>query len=966
MTSVRFALAVVLCSACLNAQPLTNPYDFSIPDSVDLDTALVVGPIDSAGSHGRVISLNGHLAFEDSTRFRPVGTTLQLGAIFPDSLQAIRLAKRLRALGITCVRLAYFDYTYSRNISILANGNSTLENGLDPEQMARFDWFMHQLRSNGIYYVFTFHGVWNPRPGDGVNDSTGFGARVPLFFESNVQQIHRGIIRLLLEHVNPHTGLAYKEDPALAFIIAGEDASVMVYWMYTKDIIRLNNYGASFNLGLQHHAYIDSLFYARLRGKGLNTDAKLNAAWKTTPDDPAEKIRNGGFEDPFNPSWTLGVNSGDGAQALMQYSETEKREGNQSGKILIGSLDRNRNSQGIYLYQTLSNLKRLRRYTLSLWMKADNATPTHRVVFLIHAPSYPFNSYGFSRVDTISNQWAQYTYTFVSSATDEISAIIQIQFGLDPGSVFIDAVSLKEIGFDGLRPGESISNNSLTRSDIWDASVSPKRIKEEFNFYMDQFTSMLKGVYSLVRDTLQSKVLLCPSMRTYTDVELHSIADYDLFVSTDWRTSATSMLLEPGGGTVYNHTQYDLADKPFILATGGIVYPRPYQSEMTVVMPAYAGLQDWDGVFFSVFTSTPRTGNVRVDSGSSWEIFDKPFVLTMLPSVSNALRSFDVLPSQKVVQITNSTETLSYPPLHIVYAYSLSMPTDSRMPLFRRVEMMPDLAAQESFLPHREISALSGNVVDPTTLDAENGQIFLNAAIGVLRVITPRYIAIAGILEGQIINEPGIIVEQTSAGRYTSVVFSSLTDNPIAESERNLLVIGARGLNRGTVFAPDSLDLESWGSGPMQLEARTVRITITAPAFDSCFVVPLGNDARHKGIRRNVPRSPTGRFSIEIDTRSDETPWYKILFTRLGTGVAETEASAVEISPNPAADYVHVKSEALRSVKILDLYGTAVLAKQVDYLNDITIPTDRLPSGSYTVEVTTNTGRILKPLIVVR
>ncbi len=966
MTSVRFAMVVALCSIGLNAQPLINPYNFSIPEFLDLDTSLVVGPIDPAGSHGRVISLNGHLAFEDSTRFRPVGTTLQLGAVFPDSLQAIRLAKRLRALGITCVRLTYFDYTYSRSISILANGNSTLENGLDPEQMARFDWFMHQLRSLGIYYVFTFHGVWNPRPGDGVDDSTGFGARVPLFFESSVQQIHRGIIRLLLEHVNPHTGLAYKDDPALAFIIAGEDASVMVYWMYTKDIVRLNNYGTNFNLGLKHHAYIDSLFFARLRGKGLNTDAKLNAAWKTAPGDPSEKIRNGGFEDPFDPSWTLGVNSGDGAQALMQYSESEKREGTQSGKILIGSLDRSRNSQGIYLFQTLSNLKRLRRYTLSLWMKADETTPTHRVVFLIHAPSYPFNSYGFSQTDTITNQWVQYTYTFISSATDETSAIIQIQFGLDPGSVFIDAVSLREVGFDGLRPGESITNNSVTRSDVWDATVSPKRIKEEFDFYMDQFTSMLNGVYSLVRDTLQSRVLLCPSMRTYTDVELHSIANYDFFVSTDWRTSGISMLSELGGGTLYYHTQYDLANKPYILASGGIMYPRPYQSEMAVVLPAYAGLHDWDGVFFSVFNGTPREGNALADSGSTWEIFDKPFVLTMLPSVSNALRSFDVVPSQKVVQIANSVETLSYPPFHIIYGYGLSMPTDSRMPLYRRIEMMPDLAAQESFLPHRDISALSGSVVDPTTMDAENGQIFLNTAIGVMRVITPRYIAIAGTLEGQIINEPGIIVEQTSAGKHTSVVFSSLTGNPIVESERNLLVIGARGLNQGAVFTPDSLSLESWGTGPMQLEARTVRISISAPAFDSCFVVPLGTDARHKGIRRNVNRSPSGRFSIDIDTRADETPWYKILFTKLGTDVAEAEASAVEISPNPAGDYVHVKSDALYGIRILDLYGIAVFVKQGDYLNDITIPTDRLPSGSYTVEVTTIKGRILKPLVVVR
>ena len=955
--SILFVFAVA-CIA-MSAQPLRDPYFFSMPDDVDVDTSLIVGAIDKAGSHGRVVSKDGHLAFADGNRFRPVGVTIQVGACFPDSIQARLMAKRMRALGITCVRLANFDYTFARSVSILADGQNTLDNGLDAESMHRFDYFMNQLREHGIYYVFTFHGYWNPRPGDGVMDSTGWAARVPLIFEPAVQKIHRGIIRLLLEHNNPYTGLAYKDDPALAYVIAAEDASPMVYWMYTKDLVRSNQYGNVFNMGLVHHRYIDSLFCARLNAKGLNTDAKINASWRTPAEDPAEKVRNGGFEDPFDPSWTLGVNNTAGAQALMQYADNDKVEGTQSGRVRIGQLDAGKNSGAIYLYQVLSNMKRLHRYTLSMWAKCEQDVPSRRIAIIFHNPTYPYNSYGLQVEQRITNQWVKYDFTFTCSATEETAAAMQIQMGMETGDVYLDGVSLKEVGYEGLNPGESVTNNSIRRDPVWSTAISPNRIAEQTQFYIDALKNMLTGVRLLVRDTLNSDVLLCPSLRTFTALELHASKDYDLFTSTDYRQAAGSALSEASGGSLMQHTQYDLANKPFVLSLTAVLYPRPYQPEAEVIMPAYAGLHDWDGVFFSVFTSTPRAGNVRADSNSFWEIFDKPQVLTMLPAASNALRAFDVKPSTKVVQITNNDEMYKYPAFHVSFPYALSMYVDSRMPLFRRTEVMPDLVAQESFLPHLEVSALFG-MVDPTALNAENEQIFFDATRGIMRVITPRYMAFAGTMEGQIVNEEGIIVEQTTTGKHTSVVLSSLTDNAVKESTRNLLVIGARGLNEGAVFDNENAELAIWGQGQMQLEGRGVRVTIQAPSFDSCFVQPLGNDARPKGVRRSIARSPTGRFSIEVNTKTDQSPWYRVEFSRINTSVDDEEGTSIAIAPNPATNHFNVIGENVTHVRVVDMLGNIVYNG-----TDATVNTTQLASGNYSVQITSGNKTLHKTINVV-
>ncbi len=945
--------ASVLGIVSLRAQALDRPFPFTFPDGAELDTGLVGVPFEKAGARGRVVlTQDGHLGFADGTRLRLAGTGMQWSGMWPDSARAIELARRFRSLGINCVRFSTFDVSWWSGGSILADGPTTLGNGLNPAQMKKFDWFLHQLRENGVYYVFTFHSVWQPRAEDGVRqpDSLGWGARMPLIFDARVQQIHRGIMRLLLEHVNPHTGLAYKDDPALAYVIAAEDASLMAFWLYSGDVVRPNS-TFNQNTGTQHIALIDSLWHAWLRGKGYTTDAALNSAWSAPARSTENLVRNGGFEDPFSATWQVSFNSEGGGQALLQFSDAEKKEGATSGRVRIGSLDASKLSYSLFLYQRLASLRRLGRYEVSFWAKTTPQRGSRTMQVYVYNGTFPFDWYGFDQTLTTTSEWQRFTYTFTARSSDSLTANLAFFLGADSGDVFLDDVQVREVSTPGLIAGESIQSNRVPRSLINNTSISPARSRDNALFYHERLSAMYSTIRRFVRDTVKSSVLLCPSGRMLSFWELSAAPDYDVYTASDWRNTTASMLTETYGGTVYAAAQLRPKGKAFVIGPVSIAHPRPYATDLTTIFPAYAGLQDWDGVFFSTWSDNVRTGADKIDSNSYWHIADKPGILSMLPVATSMIRSGAVSPSVKEIVIDNTREDIEQPRFHVTNAFSLSINSDARMPLFRRVSMNATAAQTESFLPHREISALSDQV-DVSALDSETEQIFWNASDATFRVETPRYVLLSGGGSGNIVSMQSLIVEQTTSGAPPAIGIASLTDMPITESPRSLLVVGARAQNTGLVFDQAAGTFTTWGTAPLLMEGIGMRFTITAPLFDTLRVVPLGHDGLPKRQPIIVDRRAGGRFSFALATGDAATPWYRLEFVRNTTSVAEDgEPAPIDVAPNPVTgpSVSLGVPDGTTTVTIRDVTGAVVGTSTVDHGTIALISTSHLSSGTYVV-----------------
>ncbi|MFN9149871.1 MAG: hypothetical protein ACK6C4_00680, partial [Bacteroidota bacterium] len=273
-------------------------------------------------------------------------------------------------------------------------------------------------------------------------------------------------------------------------------------------------------------------------------------------------------------------------------------------------------------------------------------------------------------------------------------------------------------------------------------------------------------------------------------------------------------------------------------------------------------------------------------------------------------------------------------------------------PLFRRVSMNQTLMPQSSFLPHLEVSALSG-VVDLAALDAENEQIFRDATKGTLRIETPTHCAVMGPLSGQIINMSGMSVEQTTPAPHAMVAIASQSGKPLSEADRALLTISTRALNEGAVFNADNLNLRVWGKGPVQMEGVGVRFTITSPAYDTLVIRPLGPDGRPAGQPIGVSPRSGGRFTALVNTAEHRTPWYRLEFNRRTTSVdGEAAPSLLAVLNNGSGDdrlLYHLEAPAA-FVGLVDARGALVVTGGDD-VGTSSLDVARLATGIYQLVV---------------
>lgn len=192
-----------------------------------VDLSFLNAPEKPAGKRGFVKAAGEQLLFADNTPARFWGTNVSAYAIFNTSDEEIKQqAKRLSALGFNLVRLHHHDSPWvSPNMFGKADAIEDTQQ-LSAASLKKIDWWIKCLKDEGIYVWLDMHVERALTANDNIyafqelpQDQGRAGLKGYAYVNITLQQAMKRFAEDYLTHVNAFTGLAYKDDPAIAAVL---------------------------------------------------------------------------------------------------------------------------------------------------------------------------------------------------------------------------------------------------------------------------------------------------------------------------------------------------------------------------------------------------------------------------------------------------------------------------------------------------------------------------------------------------------------------------------------------------------------------------------------------------------------------------------------------------------------------------------------------------------------------------
>lgn len=179
-----------------------------------------------AGRRGRIVAQGDRLIY-GGLPIKLWGLNLCYSACAPEAALAERRARFYARYGINAVRL--HKYADGPGWAGICSDSAA---SFDPVKLDRLDYFVAQLKARGIFVKLSpnfgslpigpadhakipFVNELPPRQGSSGWRVAGQGF---LWFSPELQDLQVAQVANLLTHRNPHTGLRYADDPAIAFV----------------------------------------------------------------------------------------------------------------------------------------------------------------------------------------------------------------------------------------------------------------------------------------------------------------------------------------------------------------------------------------------------------------------------------------------------------------------------------------------------------------------------------------------------------------------------------------------------------------------------------------------------------------------------------------------------------------------------------------------------------------------------
>jgi hypothetical protein len=604
---ISFALSVLFTFSAAASEL----FPFVILDDAPKNATDISHKLDApAGKHGFVRNGGGHFV-TDAGRIQFWGTNTCFGANFLKKEDCNAVAERLARFGINCVRLHHIDY---HHIWHGGAGEAKTLMTFDKEQLDKLDYYIFALKKRGIYVNLNLHVSRHLDERDGFPKrglSTNYNKGVDNYYEPFIEADKR-YARDLLNHVNPYTGNAYKDEPSIAMVEINNENSIISMW---------GGWGGLAQIQDPFLADLTRRWNQFLKTK-YKTDAALENAWDVQRQPYGKEFLKLGkdgksFPKNYTPNgdcWTWEVDK-----------NNETMFSNRDGVLIIKQGQKGENSWRPLLIAGRLHLKKGQVYTASFKIKADKATKIFCGIAMNHDP---WKGLGFSTELRLTTDWQEFQYSFTPEADDENA---RFAFGgFEEKTKFeINYVSLREGGNLGLAAETSLAKQNIPL--VWknEAKKYPKQTVNDFcDFLFEIEEKYFLGMFGYLKNKIGVKQLVAGTQLNYGSPHTQAKLDYcdmhnywqhpsfpgKAWDGANWYVHNKPLVPHLDESILPELATHRIWGKPHTISEYNHPYPNQYGAEGFLILSAFGAFQDWDGVFSFAYSHSDQVRHQRCDT----------------------------------------------------------------------------------------------------------------------------------------------------------------------------------------------------------------------------------------------------------------------------------------------------------------------------------------------------------------
>ncbi len=638
-------LVALTFAAAARAADKAEMFPFQLPWDDATDSATNISWLNDkpAGRDGFVHVKDGHL-FAGEKRLRIFGVNTCFAANFPDKAMAPKIAARMAKFGINCVRFHHMDML-SAPAGIFAKDGRTL----DPGQLDRLDFFIAELKKNGIYADLNLHvsRTYPDRPRAEKKGSPDYDKGVDNYCAAMIA-LQKDYARDLLTHVNAYTGHRYADEPAVALVeINNENALGFQWWARQMD-----------DLPAPYREELEILWAAWIL-KRHGSDEAARKTW-------AEGARDPGAEMLADPKWNF-----------EQHGGASQSHSVENGLVTL--IVRKPGTEPWHVQFSTSPITvKPGSYEVRLrWRASDDGGDMKdaSLSVALQQSHEPWKVLGSANVKS-GAPFHEVSATIQITEADDNARLTIGGMGKTPGVFEIaglkqfSGISLRAAGVDGSFVRDAKGRVPIVRKrDL--ARTTPAKQRDWQEFLWDTETAYWNGMRDFLKKDLGVKAPVVGTQGFWSPghvqagmdvIDSHAYWHHPDFHGRGWNADVWSVKNEPmagapDGGTLPGLAAQRVAGKPFLCTEYNHPAPNTYSAETFPLLCAFAALQDWDGVFAFSYSHRAADGWAQESFNNFFDIDRHPVKMATLPAAVISFRRGDCKVASRSPVFTASLES---------------------------------------------------------------------------------------------------------------------------------------------------------------------------------------------------------------------------------------------------------------------------------------------------------------------